>query len=220
MTTSSSPRAATRWAVPLVVTAVIGVAACAPAAPPAPPTTTAAAAPGQTSGLTCDGAGVDPAATIRYGSERLIKAPLDRIWDLQTDVERYPTWQTAVATIERLDGDRPLQPGSQFRWTTPIPATPATPATTLTVTSSLQQVEKESCLRWTGPAVGTGLNIDEGTHVWTFTPADGGVLVRTEETWTGAQVEADVPLATSALGAGLETWLDELTTAAEGSAPR
>jgi hypothetical protein len=39
--------------------------------------------------------------------------------------------------------------------------------------------------------------------------------VHTEESWTGAQVEADVPTATAALGAGLERWLRDLKTAAE-----
>ncbi|MFF0531899.1 hypothetical protein ACFYT3_26380 [Nocardia amikacinitolerans] len=41
--------------------------------------------------------------------------------------------------------------------------------------------------------LGDGLCIDSGVHVWTFTEVDGGVLVRTEENWTGAQIEADVP---------------------------
>ena len=39
--------------------------------------------------------------------------------------------------------------------------------------------------------------------------------VHTEETWTGAQVEADVPTATAALGTGIDTWLRDLKTAAE-----
>ncbi|WP_253811004.1 hypothetical protein [Nocardia amikacinitolerans] len=55
--------------------------------------------------------------------------------------------------------------------------------------------------------LGDGLRIDSGVHVWTFTEVDGGVLVRTEENWTGAQVEADVPTSTAFLGAGLEGWL-------------
>lgn len=39
--------------------------------------------------------------------------------------------------------------------------------------------------------------------------------VHTEETWTGAQVEADVRTATAALGAGLAAWLRDLKSAAE-----
>ncbi|WP_329292616.1 hypothetical protein [Streptomyces pseudovenezuelae] len=43
--------------------------------------------------------------------------------------------------------------------------------------------------------------------------------VHTEETWTGARVEADEPTATVAPGAGLEAWLHDLGAAAEGRVP-
>jgi hypothetical protein len=75
----------------------------------------------------------------------------------------------------------PLRAGSRFRWTTPAPATASTQATTLVITSTVQQVEHERCTRWTGPAVGPGLRIDRGTHVWNFVPVRGGVIVSTEE---------------------------------------
>lgn len=169
--------------------------------------------------LTCGGQGVDATAKIRYRTEMLIKAPLRTIWNLQTDVADWPAWQTAVATSQRLDSGR-FRVGSQFRWTTPVLETPTTPATTLVITSTVQQLRHQQCIRWTGPAVGDGLSIDKGVHVWNFTETRRGVLVRTEETWNGAQVEADVPTATAYLGDGLEAWLKELKTAAERDACR
>jgi uncharacterized membrane protein len=156
----------------------------------------------------CRGEGVDPNALIRYRTDVVIDASLSTIWDLQTDVERWPTWQTSVLTADRLDHGR-LRKGSAFRWTTPAPAT------TLEVTSTVRQLQNRVCVLWHGPAVGEGLKIDEGVHLWTFTEVDGGVLVHTEETWTGAQVEADVPTATWALGAGLDQWMRDLKTTAE-----
>ncbi|MGC4939775.1 SRPBCC family protein [Kribbella sp. DT2] len=190
-------------ALPLAVAGLLGATAVpAQAATPQP-------AP-----LTCQGQGVDPAAKIRYRTEAVIEAPLSTIWKLQTKVERWSAWQAPVTSIRRLD-HRPLRKGSQFRWTTPAPATPSTPATTLSITSTVQQLRHQSCLRWTGPAVGEGLRIDNGTHVWNFTKVRDGVLVRTEETWTGAQVEADPALATQMLGYGLEAWLADLKKAAE-----
>ncbi|GAA2338947.1 SRPBCC family protein [Streptomyces kunmingensis] len=162
----------------------------------------------------CRGQGTNPDALVRYGTEILIAAPPSTVFKTQTDVERWPSWQDAVATSKRLDHG-PLRPGSAFRWTTPVPATPATPATTLTVTSTVQQIQRDHCVRWSGPATSDAINIDEGTHVWTFTKVKGGTLVRTEETWTGDQAEADVDLSTQALGAGLETWLQDLKAAAE-----
>lgn len=164
--------------------------------------------------LTCEGAGIDDAAQITYRTETLIDAPLSTIWDLQTNVTEWPTWQQPVTSMTRLDAG-PLAADSQFRWTTPVPASPTTPATTLSITSTVHDVQPESCIRWSGPAVGDGLSIDNGVHVWNFAEVDGGVLVSTEESWTGPQVEADVPTATAALGGGLEAWLADLKTTAE-----
>ncbi|MEV0764315.1 SRPBCC family protein [Nocardia sp. NPDC050435] len=164
--------------------------------------------------LSCGGQTIDTAAPIHYRTEALIKAPLQTIWKLQTDVENWPAWQPPVTSAQRLDSG-PLRPDSSFRWTTPVPATATTPATTLEITSTVHQVEEERCLRWTGPARGDGLGIDTGTHVWTFTPVADGVLVRTEENWSGAQVEADVATSTQFLGMGLDAWLTNLRVAAE-----
>lgn len=167
----------------------------------------------------CAGQSVDPTAKIRYRSEVVIDAPLRTVWNLQTDVERWPSWQPPVLTSRRLDSG-PLRAGSSFRWTTPVPETPLNPATTLVVTSTVHQLQRHKCLRWSGPAVGEGLRIDEGVHVWTFTEVGGRVLVRTEETWSGPQVDANVEIATAALGEGLEAWLGNLKTAAESECDR
>lgn len=196
------------FAVPFLVAGTLGAGA-APAGA-AQPTGTH---PGDTS-LTCRGKGVDPDALIRYRTGTVIHAPLRTVWKLQTDVARWPSWQSPVQTAHRLDHG-PLRKGSAFRWTTPVPATPTTPATTLHVTSTVEQIRQGSCTRWTGPAIGEGLRIDNGVHVWNYTKVKGGVRVSTEETHTGAQVEGDVPTATAMLGAGLKGWLHDLKTAAE-----
>ncbi|MFC9680307.1 SRPBCC family protein [Streptomyces sp. NPDC056948] len=162
----------------------------------------------------CRGQGVDSDALIRYEADTVIKAPLSTVWKLQTDVESWPSWQRPVTSMERLDSGR-LWKGSQFRWTTPAPATPTTPATTLEITSTVRELRDRDCVLWSGPAIGEGLRIDEGVHLWTFRKVKGGVRVHTEETWTGAQVEADVPTATKALGDGLDAWLRDLKAAAE-----
>ncbi|MFG2909079.1 SRPBCC family protein [Kitasatospora sp. NPDC048286] len=168
------------------------------------------------SSLTCHGAGVDPSARVRYRTETLIHAPLRTVWRLQTDVARWPDWQATVRSAERLDGG-PLRARSAFRWTTPLPPNPASTDPTLEITSAVRQVRPGSCLRWTGPAVAAGLRID-GVHVWNFTEVPGGVLVRTEETHTGPQVDANVPAATGILRQGLEGWLHDLKAAAESGA--
>lgn len=166
--------------------------------------------------LTCHGVGVDPDARVRHRTGILIHAPLRTVWRLQTDVARWPDWQATVRGTDRLD-DGPLHPGSAFRWTTPLPPNPASTDPVLEITSTVRQLRPGSCIRWTGPAVATGLRID-GVHVWNFTEVPGGVLVRTEETHTGPQVDANVPAATETLRQGLEGRLHDLKTAAEARA--
>ncbi|WP_030993188.1 SRPBCC family protein [Streptomyces sp. NRRL S-1813] len=200
--------------VPLALGLLGAAAAPAGAAGAAGSHTSHASQPGKS--LTCRGKGVDPDALVRHRTETVINAPLRTVWKLQTDVERWPSWQTPVESVERLDHG-PFRKGSAFRWTTPIPPNPSTPATSLEITSTVQQIKHNSCIRWTGPAIGEGLRID-GVHVWNFTEVKGGVRVSTEETHTGAQVEADVPTATKILRQGLEAWLRELKSAAEAGA--
>ncbi|MEV0674992.1 SRPBCC family protein [Actinosynnema sp. NPDC050436] len=165
----------------------------------------AQAAPGTGAPLTCRGQGVDPTAKARHRAEILITAPLHRVWDLQTDVEAWPTWQRPAApmTVERLDHG-PLRTRSRFRATVALPTSP--PAA-IVITSTVRQLQHGRCLRWTGPADGPGFHVD-GVHVWTFVPVAGGVLVRTEETHTGPQADEDSDL-------GLDTWLADLKAAAE-----
>ncbi|MEU2238474.1 SRPBCC family protein [Streptomyces sp. NPDC018338] len=185
-----------------VVLGLLGAAA-APAAP--------SVGPGAS--LTCRGEGVVPDALVRHRTEIVINAPLRTIWKLQTDMERWPSWQGPVESVKRL-GHGPLRKGSAFRWTLPIPPNPSTPATSLDITSTVRQIQHHACIRWTGPAIGEGLRID-GVHVWNFTEVRGGVRVGTEETHTGPQVEADVPTANLLLREGLEAWLRDLKVAAE-----
>ncbi len=165
-------------------------------------------------GLTCRGQGIDQNAVLRHRTETFIKAPARTVWRLLTDVERWPSWQEPVTSAKRLDPG-PLRDGSRFRWTTPVPATPTTPVTTLVITSTVQQSKREQCVRWTGPAIGEGLRIDEGVHVWNLVPVRGGVVVRTEESWTGDQIEADPATAIRYLALSLDAWLAALKSTAE-----
>ncbi|AQZ62546.1 putative polyketide cyclase /reductase [[Actinomadura] parvosata subsp. kistnae] len=173
----------------------------------------------RTNSVTCRGKGIDPRAKLHHRTQILIKAPLRTVWNLHTDVERWPSWQEPVTSAKRLDRGS-LRKGSKFRWTTPAPATPATPATTLVITSTVKDLKRGACVRWSGPAVGEGLRIDKGVHVWTFTEVKGGVLVRTEESWTGGQIEADPETSIKYLAPGLDLWLTALKSAAEARSNR
>ncbi|MFD9892661.1 SRPBCC family protein [Amycolatopsis sp. NPDC059027] len=207
-TRSNMPRALRRrtaalLALPLAVAGVLGGAVT--------PAQAAATDHGvNPASLTCQGKGVDPAAKARYRTETVIKAPLRTIWDLQADVEAWPSWQKPAApmTLKRLDPG-PLRKHSRFQATVHVPPAGAT----VIITSTIRQLHYGKCLRWTGPADGPGYHVD-GTHVWTFTKVPGGVLVRTEETHSGPQADPAGDM-------GLEAWIADLKTAAErGDCPQ
>jgi uncharacterized membrane protein len=149
-------------------------------------------------------------AKIRYESSIQVDAPVATVWAVQTDFGGWPGWQPSVSSAQRLDAGE-LRAGSQFRWTQPVPAM----GLTLVITSTIDAVDPGRLIRWSGPAEGEGLRVDNGIHEWTFSAVDGGTLVHTEEAWFGDQVEADPATATQLLGASLEEWLRNLKAAAE-----
>ncbi|MFJ3407084.1 SRPBCC family protein [Promicromonospora sp. NPDC090134] len=232
MTISRLPRHTSRAAVALTVAlgTVLVAAGCSgaqdhdtEAAATANASATAPASGAETpaAGQQCAGQGIDDSAAITRSTDILIDAPLDHVWDVQTDVESWDEWQDAVLTVERLDsGD--LASDSRFRWTTPVPESDFAPADTLSITSSVQELEPGVCVLWEGPAVGESITIDRGVHLWTFTETDEGTLVHTEESWDAEILDAlegpDHETVAGMLGGGLDIWLQALKNEAEKQA--
>ncbi|MFI6426857.1 SRPBCC family protein [Promicromonospora sp. NPDC050880] len=230
MTVSSMPRTSRiTVALATTLTTALVVAGCSGAqdhAADAPASTSAAdvQAPdvqAPSASQQCAGQGIDDSAAITRAAEILIDAPLDHVWDVQTDVESWDEWQDAVLTVDRLDsGD--FASDSRFRWTTPVPESDFAPADTLSITSSVQELEPGTCVLWEGPAVGESITIDRGVHLWTFTETDEGTLVHTEESWDAEILDAlegpDHETVAAMLGGGLDIWLQELKDEAEKQA--
>ncbi|WP_234335726.1 SRPBCC family protein [Streptomyces sp. NRRL S-1022] len=147
---------------------------------------------------------IDQTAPVITRENILIHAPLRTIWKIQTDVEKWPAWQPGV---ERVVKDTPgrLRPGSVFRWSTEG----------LDITSTVKQVRPGKRLAWGGPAQGI-----TAVHVWTFTPTRDGVLVHTEESWTGEPVVANQAVLQAALDNSLHDWVDNLRHEAEAEAAK
>jgi uncharacterized membrane protein len=147
--------------------------------------------------------GIDENAPVITRDSIVIGAPLPTVWAVHTDIESWPEWHPGVGSTTLLTGG-PLHAGSSFRWV----------AEGLDVTSTVRQIHPQQRLVWDGPANGI-----EGVHVWVFTAVPGGVLVSSEESWSGAPVEADVPYAQQALDASLAQWLHGLKDRAEAGVP-
>ncbi|MFF0018466.1 SRPBCC family protein [Streptomyces sp. NPDC005374] len=151
--------------------------------------------------LTCGGVHPDETAPVISRKSIVVHAPLNTVWKVQTDVENWPTWQPGVTSLVK-DTPGPLRSGSVFRWATEG----------LDITSTVKKVKHGKCLAWGGPAQGI-----DAIHVWTFTPVKDGVLVHTEESWTGAPVVANTAFLQTALDASLQNWVNNLKNKSESS---
>jgi uncharacterized membrane protein len=95
-------------------------------------------------------ADVDRAAPIVVRHEIEIDAPLERVWKLHTQVNRWPEWQQAI-TSARIEGD--FEPGSSFDWS----------SYDFPVTSTIYAVDEGSRVLWGGSSGGV-----TGIHEWLF----------------------------------------------------
>jgi uncharacterized protein YndB with AHSA1/START domain len=142
---------------------------------------------------------IDAHAPVVVRREITVEAPLQRLWRLHTDVSSWPRWQPDI-TAARAGG--PLRAGEAFHWST----------AGLDIESTVYAIEAPHRIVWGGPAHGI-----VGIHLWTFAPAGAAVRVRTEESWDGEAVRADVAGMRLALDQSLAAWLTHLKRAAESA---
>ena len=117
---------------------------------------------------------INEAAPVITRDEIVVRAPIETIWEIQTNVDDWPSWQPDV---DGAESEGPLEVGSVFHWQT----------AGLDITSTVREVDAPRRVVWGGPAQGI-----VAVHVWTLEPQGDGVLVRTAESWEGEPVEAQV----------------------------
>lgn len=139
-------------------------------------------------------------APVITRDEIMISAPIQRIWDIQTDVAGWPSWQPDV---DGADADGPLTEGSVFRWQTGG----------LDITSTVEEVNAPIESSGVAPAQGI-----VAVHVWTLDEQEDGVLVRTAESWEGDPITAQPEAMQAALDGSLRAWLENLKRTAENHA--
>jgi uncharacterized protein YndB with AHSA1/START domain len=93
---------------------------------------------------------INETAPVVSSHQVIVRAPLEKVWRLLTDIDRWSNWNAAVSNAH-LDGE--FKTGATFRWK----------SGGMTIVSTLQQIEPMTRLVWTGRAIGTQV-----IHLWTF----------------------------------------------------
>jgi hypothetical protein len=140
---------------------------------------------------------VDQAAPVAAQSETEIAAPPERVWELVTDIGRWPEWDPGVESAA-LEG--PLAPGTAFRWK-------AGPGT---IVSTLRHVDPPREVGWTGKTMGIA-----GVHVFRLEASGVGTRVVSEESWNGVPARILRGRMRRTLQRSLDAGLRHLKAAAE-----
>ena len=140
---------------------------------------------------------IDTKAPLFARKELFINAPVEKVWNIQTDIEGWPEWQSDI-TSANLHGE--LAAGTTFNWK----------ASGLGIVSTLHTVNPKNEIGWTGASLGMF-----AVHNWTFQRQDNGTLVITEESLSGWLAGLFKLFDKNFLGKSLEASLQKLKTRVE-----
>jgi uncharacterized protein YndB with AHSA1/START domain len=143
--------------------------------------------------------GDDPdfAAAASAQAQIEIAAPPERVWELLSNIERWPTWNSLVQKAV-LSG--PLHPGSVFKWK----------SKGFAVTSTLREVTQKRRIAWTGKAFGT-----RAVHTWEVEGSNQGTILKTAESFAGWLPKLMPRVMQRTLDETLPAWLQAIKAEAE-----
>ena len=130
--------------------------------------------------------------------EIFIQASPEVVWKIHTAINDWSQWQPSI-DMAKLGGT--IAEGSIFQWK----------SGGLTITSTIQFVEPDQQIGWTGKALGT-----RASHIWMLNPHDDGTMLTTEESMEGWLVSILKLVTPKFLERSLDTWLQSLKIKAEG----
>ncbi len=130
-----------------------------------------------------------------------INAPIGKVWRIFSDVNNWDEWQKEIVDPV-ING--PFKAGTVFHWK----------SNGLTIASTLQSVELNKEVAWSGPAFGAF-----AIHTWHFTENNGQTTVSVEESMEGWLVKLLKGKFQSSLDTSIEHWLADLKTESEKEIP-
>jgi len=136
-------------------------------------------------------------APVVARSQVRIAADPESVWELLTDLERWPTWKSDVRSVA-LHGA--LRPGTIFVWK-------AGPGT---ITSTLQEVDRPRAIGWTGSTFGV-----KAIDAFRLEASGDGTLVSEAESWEGFVARLFPRRLRKTLRSSLDDGLAELKAEAE-----
>ncbi len=140
---------------------------------------------------------IDLDAPMSARKEIHIHAPVEKVWEVQTDIERWPEWQPDI-TSAKLDGS--LIVGAVFHWK----------AKGLNIVSKLHTFEPYQSIGWTGNSIGM-----KAIHNWIFEAQGNDTRVITEESLSGWLTRLMRIFDPNFLGKSLEATLKNLKAKVE-----
>ena len=138
-------------------------------------------------------------APVTAQKRLIIEASPEVVWKVHTDVNAWSQWHRSISSARAVAR---LAVGSSFEWK----------SGGLTIVSTVQTLEQNRRISWTGKSLGT-----EANHTWTLEAHNEGTLVTTEESMAGWLVSLLKLLTPTFLDRSLGVWLRDLKTKAEAT---
>mgnify|MGYP001021249741 CR=1 FL=1 len=106
-------------------------------------------------------------APVKYESSIEIDAPIEKVWDVMTNVTLWPNWNNDIKHAELIGG---LKEGSIIKWQ-------SGPGQ---ITSKLLKVRTNTEIVWQGRMMGI-----YAIHMWKLEKIGNQTKVTTSESWSG-----------------------------------
>lgn len=140
---------------------------------------------------------VNAKAPVLSRNQVEIKAPIETVWKVLTEIQNWPNWQKAVTETEVL-GE--IREGTRFNWK----------AGGLSFQSAIHTHVPHSQFGWTGTTLGAS-----AIHNWTFESKDSTTIVKVEESLQGVFPFLFRGYFQKNLDSGMVANLEELKAASE-----